>query len=84
MKVLRQSLLKELKNEWHPSIPSKDVIVNQIIDGKGRIGGNERLASMRVSVRGKLPSTTESFFVRSNLFIRGVCRRVCKRLRGLC
>lgn len=81
--MLRQSLLNESKRDWHPSVPSERAIVDQIVEAKGRIGGNERLATMRVSVGSKLPLLPVLWLAKVVLFIKGKKHKITKRLNGL-
>lgn len=81
--VLRQSLLNEVHTDWHPSVPPKKAIISQIFEAKGRIGGNERLATMRVSVGSKMPPMPVLQFMRLTLFLRGLKHKITKKLNGL-
>ena len=47
--------LNEVHTDWHPSVPPKKQLSLKYFEAKGRIGGNERLATMRVSVGSKMP-----------------------------
>ena len=81
--MLRKSLLEESQAEWQPSIPTKEAILKQIVDGKGRIGGSERLASMRISVRSKLPSAPRFWFMQLGLRIRGSYHSLRNKINDL-
>lgn len=81
--MLRQSLLEEAQNDWHPPIPKKDVILEQIAEAKGRIAGNERFSTSRISLQEYLPSEASRQLMRFELRIRGGWRLFGDKLRGL-
>ena len=81
--MLRQSLLNESKRDWHPPIPTEREIIAQVIEGKGRVGGSERLATKRVSVGLKFPCLPVFWLTRVSLFFRGKAHKLAKTLRGL-